>query len=87
MPARRTALTDRTVTLLVNPVNEEFGTVTPVGQFTYRKGSKVTLTATSKRPFGFTHWYDGTEDIPQNPLEVTLNEDKVFTAYFGYVGE
>lgn len=62
----------------VRSSNEELGTVSGGGQFTY--GSYITISAIPNSGYQFDHWSDGSTE---NPREITIYENTELTALFG----
>ena len=54
------------------------------GSGTFANMSRRTISATAYRDYRFIHWHDGSQD---NPREILLTKDTLFTAYFVKRGE
>ncbi|MBW6498217.1 MAG: trypsin-like serine protease [Bacteroidales bacterium] len=53
-----------------------------VGEHVYPHGTSVTLTATNDGMWVFQHWTVGSQNIPSNVFNVTMNSDQTVHAYF-----
>jgi lysyl endopeptidase len=71
-------------TLTVNTVGQGTVTLNPPGG-TYNEGTVVTLTATPSSGWQFDNW-SGDLSGTQNPITITMNDDKTVTANFSEVG-
>ena len=66
-----------TYTLTVKSNNSSMGTVS--GSGVYEEGENVQISATPHYGYHFSHWDDYNYD---NPRQVQVTEDKIYTAYF-----
>jgi len=57
------------------------GSVSPGGG-SYKPGAEANLTATPSPEYQFDHWGVNGNDSDVNPMKVTMNSDKLVTAYF-----
>jgi uncharacterized repeat protein (TIGR02543 family) len=71
-------------TLTVNTVGQGSVALNPPGG-TYNEGTVVTLTATPSSGWQFDNW-SGDLSGTQNPITITMNDDKTVTANFSEVG-
>ncbi|MGI8906992.1 MAG: InlB B-repeat-containing protein [Candidatus Sumerlaeaceae bacterium] len=75
-----------TLTKIVNPQGSgEIGVQPPPGtDGKYSSGTIVTLTAYPAQGYGFSGWNTGSNSalISQNPIQITIREDRTVTGYF-----
>jgi hypothetical protein len=70
-----------TLTTSVSPSGSGYVTLSPSGG-AYNPGTSVTLTAHEYSKYEFCYWDTGTACIDQNPVTITMNEDKTMTAVY-----